>query len=536
VLAWPVRAGLTDVRVTTILSIVLICLSLGAAAGIAMRNDRQHALALAERFAGERAHETAIDLGAEIDRYTNLGEAFAEVARSAETSAALVSAGGNALTNIAVLDEAGRLQSELTAPPKDLLPLPRDVLAQARNGRAILPARDGRGFAIVFHAGRRIIVVALDARQLMPSASDRDALLASLSGRVVASGAGWRALPEMGALALDGTASPARIISLPDGNRLVSFARVSGWPLVACASTRVDDALGAWYGALPLYLMLMFGPALAGAGLAVVFVRMFEREARAAEAARKLRAIDPGEARLRVRLADAERRASDADRARRDFTGLMSHELRTPLNAIIGFSDVIEKGVFGAHPKYADYARDIGLAGRELLGRIADILDFADLEAGKRRVAPVRLDIAPLLREIVDAHLATAGANGVTLKTRLPESAVASADASALRRILGNLLTNALRYSADGGSVNVELAEAEDALVVLVRDQGHGFAPEELERLGEPFRRFDRAGAATGLGLGLVIAIALARRMGATLRISSRQGEGTVAALWLPKA
>jgi two-component system cell cycle sensor histidine kinase PleC len=182
------------------------------------------------------------------------------------------------------------------------------------------------------------------------------------------------------------------------------------------------------------------------------------------------------------------------------------------------------------------YARDIGLAGRELLGRIADILDFADLEAGKRRVAPVRIDVAPLLREIVEAHQSAAEAHGITLQARIPETAVASADASALRRILGNLLANALRYSADGGSVNVELAEAEDASVVLVRDQGHGFAPEELERLGEPFRRFDRAGAARGLGLGLVIAIALARRMGATLRISSRQGEGTVAALWLPKA
>ena len=104
---------------------------------------------------------------------------------------------------------------------------------------------------------------------------------------------------------------------------------------------RVGEALDAWYGSLPLYFFVIFGPAIAGAALAVIFVREFERRARAAEAVRTLKATKPEKARLLVRLADAERRATEAERARREFVGHMSHELRTPLNAIIVFSEVI---------------------------------------------------------------------------------------------------------------------------------------------------------------------------------------------------
>ncbi len=166
---------------------------------------------------------------------------------------------------------------------------------------------------------------------------------------------------------------------------MVSLARVPGWPLSAGASTAAGEALGNWYGTLPLYLFLILGPSLAGAALSVVFVRTFERRARVAEATKALRTTDPGDARLLIRLADAERRAAEAERSKGEFIAHMSHELRTPLNAIIGFSEVIAQGVFGpaGHAKYIEYAHDIGTAGRNLHGKIGDILDFADLEAGK---------------------------------------------------------------------------------------------------------------------------------------------------------
>jgi signal transduction histidine kinase len=534
-LYWPVRQASRNIRFTVILSVILICGSFAAAATIQMRNDRANALAEAAAFDEQRAREISLDLAAALDRYVAMGTTFATAATTAETSAALSEAGGAALRNIAVLDIRGELQSELTGSPKGFLPLSPATLDAARDGHAIAASRDGKSFAIIFGAGPHIVAVELDAQALMPSASEEEALLTTLSGQVVALGQQWRALPAMDALALGDLVGDSRVVDVADGRRLIALRRVEGWPLAVGASSRVGEALDAWYGALPLYFFFIFGPGFAGAGLAVVFVREFERRARTAEAMRNLRATKPGEKRLLVRLAEAERRAVEAERSKREFMSHMSHELRTPLNAIIGFSEVIERGVFGSHAKYGEYARDIGVAGRELHDKIGDILDFVDLEARREPLALEAIDVVLVLRRLVDENAAKAHARGIRLTVALPAAATAHADALALRRILGNLLANALQYSMPGGAVRVQAKNADDAVVIVVQDQGVGFAPEELAKAGEPFRRFDRTGANTGTGLGLAIAMLLARRMGGNLRIAGKQGEGTIAELKLAK-
>ena len=382
----------------------------------------------AASFDDERAQELALDLGGELNRYAAIGAAFTNAASSAETSAALSEAGGTALRNIAVLDLRGELQSELTSAAKGFLPLPPDTLDQALTGHAIAASRDGKSFAIVFNQGNHLVAVELDAKALMPSAGEREALLATLTGEVVALGSEWRALPSVEALSLDNQAHATREIEVADGRRIVALRRVEGWPLAVAASSRVGEALDAWYGSLPLYFFVIFGPALAGAGLAVIFVREFERRARTTEAVKNLRATKPEQARLLVRLADAERRAVESERARREFVGHMSHELRTPLNAIIGFSEVIERGVFGQHRKYSEYARDIGLAGRELHGKIGDILDFANLEGRKSAPISAPIDIVPVVRQVVDEAIPAARAKGVRLSVSLPMVAEAAAD------------------------------------------------------------------------------------------------------------
>ena len=237
-------------------------------------------------------------------------------------------------------------------------------------------------------------------------------------------GSEWRALPNAEAVALRDDQSRPRAWSTwrTDGGS-IALHRVQGWPLAVGASSRVGEALDAWYGALPLYFFFIFGPALAGAGLAVVFVREFERRARTNEAMKNhCGPRKPGEVKLLVRLADAERRASVAERAQREFLGHMSHELRTPLNAIIGFSEVIEHGVFGQHAKYSDYAHDIGSAGRELHGKIGDILDFANLEGRKSAPVSAPIDIVPIVRQVVDEAIPAARAKGVRLAVSLPMS------------------------------------------------------------------------------------------------------------------
>src|SRR6202012_1828878 len=111
-----------------------------------------------------------------------------------------------------------------------------------------------------------------------------------------------------------------------------------------------------------------------------------------------LKSTRPVEAKLLVRLAGAERAGVEAARAKTAFIAPMTHELRTPLNAVIGFSEVIEQGLFGppGHPKYAEYAHDIAEAGRGLHARIGDILEFANIEAGRYPLVPERVDIAAL--------------------------------------------------------------------------------------------------------------------------------------------
>ena len=101
--------------------------------------------------------------------------------------------------------------------------------------------------------------------------------------------------------------------------------------------------------------------------------------------------------------------------------------------------------------------------------------------------------------------------------------------------ILANLLTNALQYTQDNGAVRVQLRQENETLIVSVRDNGLGFSPVELDKAGEPFQRFDRSGATTGNGLGLAICSALAQRMHGTVFIRSRQNEGTIAELRLPR-
>jgi len=546
--AWPIGTGgflrrlrgvAGNVRLTVIVCVVLICGSFASAALIQMRLDRAHALAQAQMFAQRRAQEIATDLSSSFERDAAIGAAFATAGTSAETSAALSEAGGAALKNIAVLDAYGGLHSEMTGAPRGLLPLSSETLAAARKGRTIIAARDGRSIALLFPVQGRIVAVQIDAALLLAPAAMSDVLLATPSGGILALGPGWSEIPGHAAAALDGTQA-SRIVRQHDGARLLSLQRVNGWPLVAGASLRVEDALGAWYSALPLYFFFILGPAFAGAALAVVFVRVFERQAKAWAAVKALRSTHPDEARLLVRLADAERRAVEAERAKARFVAHVSHELRTPLNAIIGFAEVIERSEFGApgHPKYAEYARDIGAAGRELHAKIGAVLEYASSSAPREPpgTVPGTVDVGLVLRAVVNERRNSASERRLKLAVSAPESALVRGDDGTLSRILAHLLDNALAYTPSGGTVRVALGGDERGFVIGIRDTGLGFSAEEKSLAGRPFQRFPRPGSRGGMGLGMATAMALARRIDAAIRLSSLGGEGTLVELRLSAA
>jgi two-component system cell cycle sensor histidine kinase PleC len=285
-------------------------------------------------------------------------------------------------------------------------------------------------------------------------------------------------------------------------------------------------------------LFVILGPALVGGWLAALFVGAFERHARASRAIRALKTTRPIEAKLMVRLANAERGAMEALRSRSEFIAHMSHELRTPLNAVIGFSEIIAEEFYGpnGHPKYGEYASDIGNAGRNLHAKIGDILEFANIEAGRYPIREEAVDLAALAAACVDEQQGRAFSRRISLSLAFGEPGLVRADSRAVRRILTNLMANALTYTAEGGSVRADVRFEEGAGVLTLTDSGKGFTTQEAALAGKPFQRFDRSGTMTGAGLGLTIAMELARRMGGAMQLTGgSESHGAIMELRLPR-
>jgi two-component system, cell cycle sensor histidine kinase DivJ len=242
------------------------------------------------------------------------------------------------------------------------------------------------------------------------------------------------------------------------------------------------------------------------------------------------------QAALEAARADAE--ALNVGKSR--FLANMSHELRTPLNAIMGFSDMMRQRIFGPLPgKYIEYADLIHDAGAHLLDLINDVLDVSKIEASKYELALEDFDAREPVAAALRLLRVQADEAGVQLRGVLPaEPLEARADRRALKQIVLNLVSNAMKFTPRGGLVTVSLANVGGgALELSVADTGIGIAEPDLARLGRPYEQAgDVTQQAQGTGLGLSLVRALAELHGGDMAIESRLGEGTAVTVRLPVA
>ena len=244
-----------------------------------------------------------------------------------------------------------------------------------------------------------------------------------------------------------------------------------------------------------------------------------------------------GERRREMMLEAARAEAEALNVGKSRFLANMSHELRTPLNAIMGFSDVMRQRIFGdLPPRYAEYAELIHDAGAHLLDLINDVLDMSKIEAERFELFRERLDAREPVQAALRLMRLQADDAGVQLRGVLPGAEVMlSADRRALKQIVLNLVSNALKFTPKGGLVSVSLDRRAEALELTVADTGLGIAAEDLERLGRPFEQAgDQISQGKGTGLGLSLVRSLAELHGGEMVIESRLGEGTAVTVRLP--
>jgi two-component system cell cycle sensor histidine kinase PleC len=238
------------------------------------------------------------------------------------------------------------------------------------------------------------------------------------------------------------------------------------------------------------------------------------------------------------KYADEKNRAEEANQTKSKFLANMSHELRTPLNAVIGFSEIMESGMFGAlgADKYYEYCRDIRESGQYLLEVINDILDMSKIEAGRIKLDLEDVELDPILSDAMRVVTARAQDKRLKVTASIAEGIHFKADRRAVKQIALNLLSNAVKFTPADGEIAVRGRVSRDAVSITIQDSGIGIPRDALLKLGRPFEQVESQLTKThhGSGLGLAIAKSLVELHGGAMRIFSRYGAGTIVAVRLP--
>jgi len=238
------------------------------------------------------------------------------------------------------------------------------------------------------------------------------------------------------------------------------------------------------------------------------------------------------------RYLEQKAEAEAANHAKSEFLAKMSHELRTPLNAILGFAEIMDAQIYGplGHPKYKDYSHDISKSGQALLTIIADILDMAELEAGRVKIDKRPIILNSVAEQTIEKLQTEAAVKSQRIIANLSADTPLLADQRAIERILAHLVHNAIKFTPEGGRITVTTREVSGAVNIYVEDNGIGIPKDALTKLGRPFEwvDLDAKKPTEGAGLGLAIARSFAELHGGTLTIRSTEGSGTTVLVRLP--
>ena len=242
-------------------------------------------------------------------------------------------------------------------------------------------------------------------------------------------------------------------------------------------------------------------------------------------------------ARLFREIADKSRQLEAASRHKSEFLANMSHELRTPLNAIIGFSEVLVDRMFGElNEKQEEYLKDIYASGQHLLSLINDILDLSKIEAGRMELEATEFDLPSAIDNALILVRERASRRGITLGHSVDERLGSiRGDERKVKQVLLNLLSNALKFTPEGGRIDVRAGVSDGVAEVSVTDTGVGIAPEDQEAVFEEFRQVGTADKKVeGTGLGLALSRKFIELHGGRIWVKSQEGQGSTFTFTLP--
>ena len=245
----------------------------------------------------------------------------------------------------------------------------------------------------------------------------------------------------------------------------------------------------------------------------------------------------------RARVAELERcgrEAQQANRLKSEFLANMSHELRTPLNAIIGFTELMHTSKVGpVSMQQQEYLGDVLTSSRHLLQLINDVLDLAKVESGKMDLRPEAVDLVKLVNEVRDVLRGLAASKRLRIDTEVdPDVTTAVVDPARTKQILYNYLSNAIKFTAEGGRARVRIApDGPDRFRIDVTDTGVGISAEDLGKLFVEFQQLDTTAAKKyqGTGLGLALSKRLVEAHGGHVEVQSAEGVGSTFSAILPR-